>query len=117
MQWWSHIILLSLFLKASDYLVVSIDYIIITGNDPNAASVLAHHLGVEFDIKHLGTLRYFHGEYLKKTISMEWKRHTHQQVHIINFFYELGKEDSQPVNTLIETNSHLSTLLNRCGRI
>ena len=41
---------------------------------------------------------------------MEWKRHTHQQVHIINLLYEPGKEDSQPVNNLIKTNSHLSTL-------
>lgn len=85
-------------------LIVYVDDIIVTGNDPEEISRLKGHLAKEFEIKDLGKLKYFLGievAHSKNGIFVS------QQKYILDLLNETGMLGCKPVDTPIEQNHKL----------
>ncbi|KAK3013933.1 hypothetical protein RJ639_008806 [Escallonia herrerae] len=85
-------------------LIVYLDNIIVTGNDPDEKKALRKYLAKEFKIKDLGKLKYFLG------IDVAWSKDrifVLQQKYVHDLLEETGKLGSRPSKTPIEPNHRL----------
>lgn len=85
-------------------LLVCVDDIIITGNDGQEQLRLKKHLAEEFEIKHLGKLKYFLGievAHSKQGIFIS------QQKYVFDLLQETGYIACQPVSTPIDLNQKI----------
>ena len=85
-------------------LIVSVDDIILTGDDFEEMNKLKKNLSTEFEIKDLGSLRYFLGMEIarsKKGIVVS------QRTYILDLLEETGMSGCKPSHTPIEFNSKL----------
>lgn len=85
-------------------LIVYVDDMVITGDDPKEINELKKYLSKEFEIKDLGQLKYFLGIEVarsKKGISLS------QRKYVLYLLIELGMLDRKPTKTPIEMNHGL----------
>ena len=100
----------SLFYKHSNQskvtiLVIYVDDIIITGNDPAEKAKLEQVLMKEFTIKNLGRMKYFLGiEISHSSNGIILSQHK----YILDLLAEMGFTDCQPAKTPIEVNHRLT---------
>ena len=86
-------------------LVIYVDDIIITGNDPTERAKLEQGLKQEFAIKNLGRMKYFLGieiAYSKNGILLS------QQKYVLDLLVETGFMDCRPAKTPMEVNHKLN---------
>lgn len=86
-------------------LIVYVDDMVVTENDPDEMKEFQTLLEKEVELKDLGQLKYFLGIEVarsKPRISMC------QRKHILDHLTETGMLDCQPIETLIEVNQKLS---------
>ena len=87
-------------------LILYIDDMILTGNNPEEMERLKKYLAIKFEMKDLGQLWYFLG------IEMLRSRHgksLSQRKHALDLLAETGMLNCKPVTTPIETNDQLGT--------
>ena len=87
-------------------LIVYVDDIIVTGNDPEEKVALQDHLAQEFEMKDLGSLKYFLGIEVsrsKKGIFLS------QRKYALDLLNETGMSACSPISTPMEENLKLST--------
>jgi len=82
-------------------LIIYVDDMIVTGNDPNEISSLQQYLASNFDMKQLGDLKYFLG--------IEVARSKHgiflsQRKYVLDLLTETGMLGCKPIETPIEQN-------------
>jgi transposase InsO family protein len=82
-------------------LIIYVDDMIVTGNDPNEISSLQRYLASNFDMKQLGDLKYFLG--------IEVARSKHgiflsQRKYVLDLLTETGMLGCKPIDTPIEQN-------------
>ena len=92
--------------KGVALLLVYVDDIIITGNDSTSITKLTTHLAIEFDIKHLGLLRYFLGIEIAYSFAGIFLC---QRKYTVELLQTRGKENSCPRPTSIEANHRLAS--------
>ncbi|KAA0067104.1 putative mitochondrial protein [Cucumis melo var. makuwa] len=88
-------------------LLLYVDDMIITGNDPQAISDLQHYLGQHFEMKDLGSLNYFLG--------LEVSRRSDgyllsQAKYAYDLLARSGITDSNTASTSLDPNVHLNPL-------
>lgn len=96
--------------KKVTVLIVYVDDMVATGNDPEEMARLQDLLATEFELKDLGHLKYFLGIEVarsKSGITMC------QRKYILDLLSETGMLDCRPADTPIETNHGLSILPNQ----
>ena len=85
-------------------LIVYVDNIILTSDDENEMNRLKTCLVVEFEIKDLGSMRYFLGMRVawskKRIVVSQWK-------YILDLLKEIGMSSCKPVDTPIDPNKNL----------
>lgn len=86
-------------------LIVYVDDMVVTGNDPDEINTLQGLLSREFELKDLGDLRYFLG--------IEVARSKHgivmcQRKYVLDLLAETGMLECQPIDTPIEVNHKLT---------
>ncbi|XP_058180972.1 uncharacterized mitochondrial protein AtMg00810-like [Rhododendron vialii] len=86
-------------------LIVYVDDIIMTGNDVNEILNLKSSLAQEFEIKNLGSLRYFLG---MKVARSDRGIFISQRKYILDLLEETGMLGCRPADSPIEANHHLS---------
>lgn len=87
-------------------LIVYVDDMIVTGNDPEEKAALQDHLAQEFEMKDLGSLKYFLGIEVsrsKKGIFLS------QRKYALDLLNETGMSACSPISTPMEENLKLST--------
>ena len=99
----------TLFLKHSNEgkvtaLIVYVDDIVVTGNDTVEMGKLKTYLAKEFEIKDLGTLRYFLG--IEVARSKEGIFVSHRK-YVLDLLVETGMLACKPIDTPIEQNHRL----------
>ena len=99
----------TLFVKTSKgkttALIVYVDDMVVTGNDPEEITKLQKLLAAEFELKDLGQLKYFLGIEVSRSkagITMC------QRKYVLDLLAETGMLDCKPTDTPIETNHKLS---------
>ncbi|XP_043697456.1 uncharacterized mitochondrial protein AtMg00810-like, partial [Telopea speciosissima] len=88
-------------------LIVYVDDIVITGSDTQEIQKLKTYLGTEFEVKDLGTLRYFLGiqvAYSAKGISLSQRKYT------LDLLSDTGMLGCKPVDTPLKPNTHLKNI-------
>ena len=99
----------TLFIKHNSFsklttLMVSMDDIIVIGNDEGELQRQKTYLSNEFEIKDLRSLKYF----LEIEVACsKWGIYISQQKYILNLLREIGMLGCKPVETLIEPNHKL----------
>ncbi|GKA34368.1 putative RNA-directed DNA polymerase [Tanacetum coccineum] len=91
-------------------LIVYVDDMVVTGNDKEEMVKLQRVLSTEFELKDLGSLKYFLGIEVarsKQGISMS------QRKYVLDLLAETGMLNCRPVDTPIETNHHLEIVPNQ----
>ncbi|XP_062018984.1 uncharacterized mitochondrial protein AtMg00810-like [Rosa rugosa] len=86
-------------------LIVYVDDMIVTGDDPKEMNELQKYLSKEFEMKDLGQLKYFLGIEVarsKKGISLS------QRKYVLDLLAETGMLDCSPIETPIEMNHRLA---------
>ncbi|PRQ37607.1 putative RNA-directed DNA polymerase [Rosa chinensis] len=86
-------------------LIVYVDDMIVTGDDPKEMNELQKYLSKEFEMKDLGQLKYFLGIEVarsKKGISLS------QRKYVLDLLTETGMLDCSPIETPIEMNHRLA---------
>jgi hypothetical protein len=98
----------TLFFKKKDgkmtVLIVYVDDMVLTGDDPSEIEDLKKHLATKFEMKDLGELKYFLGIEVarsKQGISLSQRKYT------LDLLAEVGMLDCKPVDTPIEANHKL----------
>ncbi|XP_058194818.1 uncharacterized mitochondrial protein AtMg00810-like [Rhododendron vialii] len=86
-------------------LIVYFDDIIMTGNDVSEIHNLKSRLAQEFEIKDLGSLRYFLGMEVARS---DRGIFISQRKYILDFLEETGMLGCRPADSPIEANNHLS---------
>ncbi|PRQ42655.1 putative RNA-directed DNA polymerase [Rosa chinensis] len=85
-------------------LIVYVDDMVVTGDDPVERKALQDYLATEFEMKDLGQLKYFLGIEVarsKEGISLS------QRKYVLDLLTETGMLDCQPVETPMEMNHRL----------
>ncbi|XP_050107769.1 uncharacterized mitochondrial protein AtMg00810-like [Malus sylvestris] len=99
----------TLFLKRQNgkltSLIVYVDDMVVTGNDPEECAALQRYLSTEFEMKDLGSLKYFLG--IEVSISSSGI-FLSQRKYIIDLLHETGMSACQPVATPLEEGLKLS---------
>nr|CAD1835548.1 unnamed protein product [Ananas comosus var. bracteatus] len=91
-------------------LIVYVDDIVITGNDPQEMSKLKCYLAKEFEIKDLGKLRYFLGIEVARS---EKGIFISQRKYVLNLLQETGMLGCKPVDSPIEVNHRLQSKIGK----
>ncbi|KAM1012004.1 hypothetical protein ACFX2C_047285 [Malus domestica] len=86
-------------------LIVFVDDMVVIGNDPEERSALQRYLSTEFEIKDLGSLKYFLGIEVSRSSSGIFLS---QRKYIIDLLHETGMSACQPVATPLEEGLKLS---------
>ena len=91
-------------------LIVYVDDMVLTGDDPCEMKALQEYLATKFEMKDLGQLKYFLG--------IEVARSKHgvllsQRKYVLDLLTETGMLDCKPVETPMETNHKLGILLDQ----
>ncbi|WKA12210.1 hypothetical protein VitviT2T_029624 [Vitis vinifera] len=88
-------------------LIVYVDDMVVTGNDPEERKVLQNYLSREFEMKDLGPLKYFLGIEVSRSSEGIFLS---QRKYALDLLQETGMSGCQPVNTPIEeVNDRRST--------
>ena len=86
-------------------LIIYVDDMVVTENDPSEIIIVQRKLATEFKLKDLGNLRYFLGIEIARSaqgISLcQWK-------YVRDLLTETGMLDCKPVETPIKVNHRLS---------
>ncbi|CAN1170240.1 Retrovirus-related Pol polyprotein from transposon TNT 1-94 [Linum perenne] len=85
-------------------LIVYVDDIIITGNDPKEIKLIKQKLGAQFEIKDLGNLKFFLGMEFARSKD---KLFVNQRKYVIDLLEETGMMDCRPVDTPMDANLKL----------
>uniref|UniRef100_A0A5B6Z677 Putative polyprotein n=1 Tax=Davidia involucrata TaxID=16924 RepID=A0A5B6Z677_DAVIN len=85
-------------------LIVYVDDIVVTGNDSDEVSKLKVHLAREFEIKDLGSLRYFLGIEVARSDKGIF---ISQRKYVLDLLKETGMLGCKPVDSPIEVNHRL----------
>ncbi|CAL2254340.1 unnamed protein product [Prunus armeniaca] len=85
-------------------LIVYVDDMVVTGNDPVEKAALQHHLASEFEMKDLGALRYFLGIEVARS---EQGIFLSQRKYILEILIVTGMLASKPADTPMELNNQL----------
>ncbi|RVW51857.1 Retrovirus-related Pol polyprotein from transposon TNT 1-94 [Vitis vinifera] len=80
-------------------LIVYVDDMVVTGNDPEERKVLQNYLSREFEMKDLGSLKYFLGFEVSRSSKGIFLS---QRKYALNLLQETGMSGCQPVNTPIK---------------
>ncbi|RVW79412.1 Retrovirus-related Pol polyprotein from transposon TNT 1-94 [Vitis vinifera] len=80
-------------------LIVYVDDMVVTGNDPEERKALQNYLSREFEMKYLGHLKYFLGIEVSRSSERIFLS---QRKYALNLLQETGMSGCQPVNTPIE---------------
>lgn len=84
------------------YLLLYVDDIIVTGNDPSYIETLIDQLRQKFDMTNLGALKYFIGlEVIKTNVGIS----VTQTKYAKDILHRFGMSDCKPCNTPIAINS------------
>ena len=91
-------------------LIVYVDDMIVTGSSPKEVEKLERHLAKEFEMKDLGTLKYF--------LDIKVSRSKHglfisQRKYTLDLLNETGNSTCEPVSTPIEINHSMSIYPNQ----
>ena len=85
--------------------IVYVDDMIVTSSNPKEVEKLQSHLAKEFEMKDLGTLKYFLGiEFSRSNDGLFLS----QQKYTLDLLNETGNSACEPVNTSIEVNHGMS---------
>ena len=90
--------------------IVYVDDMIVTGTNPKEVEKLHSHLAKEFEMKDLGTLKYFLG--IEVSCSKQGL-FLSQRKYILDLLNETSNSTSEPVNTPIEVNYGLPIYLDQ----
>ncbi|BBH05042.1 HXXXD-type acyl-transferase family protein [Prunus dulcis] len=85
-------------------LIVYVDDMVVTGNDPVEKAALQHHLASEFEMKDLGALKYFLGIEVARS---EQGIFLSQRKYILDILTDTGMLASKPADTPMELNHQL----------
>ena len=85
-------------------LIVYVDDMVVTGNDPEERKALQNYLSREFEMKDLGPLKYFLGIEVSRSSEGIFLS---QRKYALDLLQETGMSGCQPVNTLIEESLKL----------
>ncbi|RVW27298.1 Retrovirus-related Pol polyprotein from transposon RE1 [Vitis vinifera] len=91
-------------------LIVYVDDMVVTGNDPEERKALQNYLSREFEMKDLGPLKYFLGIEVSRSSEGIFLS---QRKYALNLLQETGMSGCQPVNTPIEEGLKLCVELNQ----
>ncbi|WJZ94996.1 hypothetical protein VitviT2T_013797 [Vitis vinifera] len=91
-------------------LIVYVDDMVVTGNDPEERKALQNYLSREFKMKDLGPLKYFLGIEVSRSSEGIFLS---QRKYALNLLQETGMSGCQPVNTPIEEGLKLCVELNQ----
>ncbi|WJZ86543.1 hypothetical protein VitviT2T_005990 [Vitis vinifera] len=80
-------------------LIVYVDDMVVTGNDPEERKALQNYLSREFEMKYLGPLKYFLGIEVSRSSEGIFLS---QIKYTLNLLQETGMSGCQPINTPIE---------------
>ncbi|RVW22108.1 Retrovirus-related Pol polyprotein from transposon RE1 [Vitis vinifera] len=80
-------------------LIVYVDDMVVTGNDPEERKTLQNYLSREFEMKDLGPLKYFLGIEVSRSSEGIFLS---QRKYVLDLLQETGMSGCQPVNTPIE---------------
>ncbi|RVW69129.1 Retrovirus-related Pol polyprotein from transposon RE1 [Vitis vinifera] len=80
-------------------LIVYVDDMVVTGNDPKERKALQNYLSREFEMKDLGPLKYFLGIEVSRSSEGIFLS---QRKYVLDLLQETGMSGCQPVNTPIE---------------
>ena len=80
-------------------LIVYVDDMVVTGNNPEERKALQNYLSREFEMKDLGPLKYFLGIEVSRSSEGFFLS---QRKYVLDFLQETGMSGCQPVNTPIE---------------
>ncbi|RVW73201.1 Retrovirus-related Pol polyprotein from transposon RE1 [Vitis vinifera] len=80
-------------------LIVYVDDMVVTGNDPEERKALQNYLSREFEMKDLGPLKYFLGIEVSRSSEGIFLS---QRKYVLDLLQETGMSGCQPVNTPIE---------------
>ncbi|CAL8997528.1 unnamed protein product [Prunus brigantina] len=98
----------TLFLKHKENkittLIVYVDDMIVTGDDPDERKALQEYLSKEFEMKDLGTLKYFLGIEVSRS---QQGIFLSQRKYVMDLLTETGMLGCKPVNTPMEENHKL----------
>ncbi|RVW13447.1 Retrovirus-related Pol polyprotein from transposon RE1 [Vitis vinifera] len=85
-------------------LIVYVDDMVVTGNDPEERKALQNYLSREFEMKYLGPLKYFLGIEVSRSSEGIFLS---QREYVLDLLQETGMSGCQPVNTPIEEDLKL----------
>ncbi|KAM0986195.1 hypothetical protein ACFX14_013409 [Malus domestica] len=91
-------------------LIVYVDDMVITGNDPEEKAALQHHLASEFEMKNLGALKYFLGIEVARS---EQGIFLSQRKYILDILIDTGMLANKPADTPMELNHQLGEYLDQ----
>lgn len=91
-------------------LIVYVDDMVVTGNDPDEMANLQTILEMEFELKDLGHLKYFLGI---KVAKLKYGIFICQHKYILDLLTETRMLDCKPIEKPIEMNHMLSILLDQ----
>ena len=99
----------TLFIKRKDgkitALIVYVDDMVVTGDDPVEMASLQKRLSLEFEMKDLGQLKYFLGiEVARSKLGISLS----QRKYVLDLLAETGMLDCKPIDTPIEMNHKLA---------
>ena len=104
----------TLFLKRQNgkltSLIVYVDDMVVTGNDPEEKAALQKYLASEFEMKDLGALKYFLGIEVARS---QQGIFLSQRKYVLDILTETGMLSCKPVDTPIEFNHKLVNILIR----
>ncbi|RVW37281.1 Retrovirus-related Pol polyprotein from transposon TNT 1-94 [Vitis vinifera] len=89
-------------------LIVYVDDMVVTGNDPEERKALQNYLSREFEMKDLGPLKYFLGIEVSRSSEGIFLS---QRKYALDLLQETGMSGCQPVNTPIEKRPNLAYAL------
>ncbi|WKA12195.1 hypothetical protein VitviT2T_029611 [Vitis vinifera] len=91
-------------------LIVYVDDMVVTGNDPEERKALQNYLSKEFEMKDLGHLKYFLGIEVSRSSEGIFM---FQRKYALDLLHETGMSGCQPVNTPIEEGLKLCVKSNQ----
>ncbi|CAA7024026.1 unnamed protein product [Microthlaspi erraticum] len=86
------------------YLLVYVDDIVVTGNDPAAIEATIKNLATRFSLKDMGALSYFLGI---EVIRTKQGLHLNQRKYILDLLHRMHMSDAKPIATPMATNPKL----------
>nr|CAD1824840.1 unnamed protein product [Ananas comosus var. bracteatus] len=105
-----HTMFIKKYMSKITILIVYVDDIVITENDPQKMSKLKCYLAKEFEIKDLGKLRYF----LRIEVARSEKGiFISQRKYVLNLLQETGMLGCKPIDSPIEVNHRLQSKIGK----